>query len=180
MKNNVSFEKFYDIMGKTGEAITKSVSMILDTKVKRVIAASVCGCTMGITVTAFSFLMYGRWNERTGVGGYEAPAAPVAATKSNELSDESLMAELLENYDVQASQETDHNIAQIPPSAAEDYQVTYQTYRVKKGDMIGIIADKYNITQDTIISVNNISARAASFSLASTCAFLHSLVFFTQ
>ena len=32
----------------------------------------------------------------------------------------------------------------------------YYTYRVKKGDMIGYIADKFNITQDTIISVNNI------------------------
>jgi murein DD-endopeptidase MepM/ murein hydrolase activator NlpD len=34
--------------------------------------------------------------------------------------------------------------------------LTYETYRVKKGDMIGYIADKYDITQDTIISVNNI------------------------
>ena len=32
----------------------------------------------------------------------------------------------------------------------------YYTYRVRQGDMIGLIADAFNITQDTIISVNNI------------------------
>ncbi|MBQ9238062.1 MAG: M23 family metallopeptidase [Treponema sp.] len=37
-----------------------------------------------------------------------------------------------------------------------DMFLTYQTYRVKAGDMIGIIADTYGITQDTIISVNGI------------------------
>lgn len=34
--------------------------------------------------------------------------------------------------------------------------LTYFTYRVKAGDMIGVIAEKYGITQDTIISVNSI------------------------
>ena len=38
----------------------------------------------------------------------------------------------------------------------EDALITYETYRVKKGDMIGYIADEFGITQDTIISVNNI------------------------
>lgn len=41
-------------------------------------------------------------------------------------------------------------------SRSQSPLVTYQTYRVKKGDMIGHIADKYGVTQDTIISVNNI------------------------
>ncbi|MBQ9629978.1 MAG: LysM peptidoglycan-binding domain-containing protein, partial [Treponema sp.] len=35
-------------------------------------------------------------------------------------------------------------------------EVSYLTYRVKAGDMIGLIADEYGITQDTIISVNGI------------------------
>ncbi len=34
--------------------------------------------------------------------------------------------------------------------------LSYQSYRVKEGDMIGVIAEKYGLTQDTIISVNNI------------------------
>ena len=39
---------------------------------------------------------------------------------------------------------------------SEPATLTYQTYRVKSGDMIGFIADEFGITQDTIISVNNI------------------------
>ncbi len=34
--------------------------------------------------------------------------------------------------------------------------LTYSTYRIQKGDMIGVIAERFNITQDTLISVNNI------------------------
>ncbi|MBQ2481179.1 MAG: LysM peptidoglycan-binding domain-containing protein, partial [Treponema sp.] len=33
--------------------------------------------------------------------------------------------------------------------------LTYTSYRVKKGDMISLIADAYNITTDTIYSANN-------------------------
>lgn len=38
----------------------------------------------------------------------------------------------------------------------EDNELSYISYRVKKGDMIGFIADEFGVTQDTIISVNNI------------------------
>ena len=52
---------------------------------------------------------------------------------------------------------------EMPTVSAEeensDYVITYQSYRVDKGDMIGIIAEKFGITQDTIISVNNIPAK---------------------
>ena len=45
-----------------------------------------------------------------------------------------------------------------PPSAEapDDNALSYISYRVKQGDMIGYIAAAYNVTQDTIISVNNI------------------------
>lgn len=36
--------------------------------------------------------------------------------------------------------------------------VSYFSYRVKKGDMIGFIADEFNLTSDTIISVNSIKS----------------------
>ncbi|MBO4547083.1 MAG: M23 family metallopeptidase, partial [Treponema sp.] len=36
--------------------------------------------------------------------------------------------------------------------------LTYWTYRIRPGDMIGLIAEKYDISQDTLISVNNIRA----------------------
>ena len=38
----------------------------------------------------------------------------------------------------------------------ESDEITYTVYRVKQGDMIGILAESFGITQDTIISVNNI------------------------
>ena len=57
--------------------------------------------------------------------------------ETTELSEEDLLSQ---------AEELSFNVAPL----------TYQTYRVKSGDMIGFIADKYNVTQDTIISVNNI------------------------
>lgn len=44
------------------------------------------------------------------------------------------------------------------PEASIDSELSYISYRVKKGDMIGFIADEFGVTQDTIISVNNIHA----------------------
>ncbi len=34
--------------------------------------------------------------------------------------------------------------------------LSYSTYRIREGDMIGVIAERFGITQDTLISVNNI------------------------
>ncbi len=34
--------------------------------------------------------------------------------------------------------------------------LNYFTYRIQEGDMIGVIAERFDITQDTLISVNNI------------------------
>lgn len=48
------------------------------------------------------------------------------------------------------------NSAIVSNENYDDLELCYSTYRVKKGDMIGFIADNFNITQDTIISVNNI------------------------
>src|SRR5574344_1112251 len=82
--------------------------------------------------------------EQQGVGGLETTSVPEFSQDSNlsvdnaEISLEDLI-------------ETD------PTSVAENTNVlSYQTYRVQPGDMISFIADEYNITQDTIISVNNI------------------------
>lgn len=82
--------------------------------------------------------------QQQGVGGLETTSVPEFSQDSNlsvdnaEISLEDLI-------------ETD------PTSVAENTNVlSYQTYRVQPGDMISLIADEYNITQDTIISVNNI------------------------
>lgn len=41
---------------------------------------------------------------------------------------------------------------------SDEGSLSYISYRIKEGDMIGFIADEFGITQDTIISVNNIHA----------------------
>lgn len=74
--------------------------------------------------------------EETGQGGLETPGIPVVteADLDGDISDSG----------------TD---ASMP---LYDSELSYTAYRVREGDMIGIIADKAGITQDTIISVNNI------------------------
>lgn len=134
--------------------LSKSILMILNTRTKRVVCCSICGFTMGLCATFFTVLIYNRWNERTGIGGFETTTSHISVENSHVSDDDLLMKELLENYDELAAKETDHTLG-----AAEvevETPVTYQTYRVKPGDMIGIIAEKYDVTQDTIISVNNI------------------------
>ncbi|MGI5174483.1 M23 family metallopeptidase [Treponema sp. OMZ 840] len=35
-------------------------------------------------------------------------------------------------------------------------ELTYSAYRIRKGDMISVIAENFGVTQDTLISINNI------------------------
>lgn len=72
-----------------------------------------------------------------GQGGFETPGIPIV-TES----------------DVLASQTADES--DVLPVDECGNQLSYMVYRVKKGDMIGWIAEQFNVTQDTIISVNNI------------------------
>lgn len=44
----------------------------------------------------------------------------------------------------------------IPPKELDDEDLEYSVYRVKSGDMIGVLADEFGLTQDTLISVNAI------------------------
>lgn len=72
------------------------------------------------------------------------------------LEDDLPVEALLE--DVQEEEpESEEAIAEIP-SPEEDNVLSYFAYRVKSGDTISEIASRYNITTDTIISVNNIKS----------------------
>lgn len=46
--------------------------------------------------------------------------------------------------------------AETASSAEDDLDLYYTVYRVRKGDMIGNLAEAFGVTQDTLISVNNI------------------------
>lgn len=44
----------------------------------------------------------------------------------------------------------------VPVTPTEPDELFYTVYRIRKGDMIGFLAEDYGVTQDTLISVNNI------------------------
>ena len=82
---------------------------------------------------------------KNGRGGYESPVMPQYNEEFSELEKES-DAELLAKAEASENQEQE-----LKP-------LTYWTYRIRPGDMIGLIAEKYDVSQDTLISVNNIRA----------------------
>lgn len=156
MENKISKADLYGIIKQILNRVSKSILMILNTRTKRVVCCSICGFTMGLCATFFTVLIYNHWNERTGIGGLETATALISVENSHVSDDDLLMNELLSNFDEEAAKSTDHSYENDLAGDEAVEPVTYQTYRVKAGDMIGIIADKYDITQDTIISVNNI------------------------
>lgn len=82
---------------------------------------------------------------KNGKGGFESPAMP-------QYSQEFQKSEADENAELLAQAEADEiHEPELKP-------LTYFTYRIRSGDMIGLIAEKYDISQDTLISVNNIRA----------------------
>ena len=46
--------------------------------------------------------------------------------------------------------------AQAVQSAALYPELTYTAYRIRRGDMVSVIAERFGVSQDTLISVNNI------------------------
>ncbi len=85
---------------------------------------------------------------KNGRGGYETPIMPQYNEEFSNLEDER-NAELLAQAEAAESAEASEE--SLKP-------LTYWTYRIRPGDMIGLIAEKYDISQDTLISVNNIRA----------------------
>ena len=54
---------------------------------------------------------------------------------------------------VELSNLPESEVSVVEPSYPE---LTYSAYRIKKGDMISVLAESYGVTQDTLISVNSI------------------------
>ncbi len=136
--------------------LVKSFAMSFKSNSVQVVCFSVIAFCAGVFLTCM-LITAKRPDTRHGVGGLETTAVP---EYSENLS--SLLAEVetLPPVDADGSEIpeladiTDSNIAENPVD--DELHITYQTYRVKSGDMIGFIADEFDVTQDTIISVNNI------------------------
>ena len=84
---------------------------------------------------------------KNGRGGYESPVMPQYSEEFSKLEDER-NAQLLAQAEAAENSEQEQDLKPL----------TYWTYRIRPGDMIGLIAEKYDISQDTLISVNNIRA----------------------
>ena len=81
-------------------------------------------------------------NDVNGQGGFESPTIPVT---------EDVLDGITEG---QVSNSADGG--QTAVKFDDSYNLSYFAYRVRSGDMIGRIAEAFDVTSDTIISVNNI------------------------
>ncbi|MBO5137041.1 MAG: M23 family metallopeptidase [Spirochaetaceae bacterium] len=92
-------------------------------------------------IGAILFVPYFDKINHSGQGGYETPVMPILSGSQAIGS----ISNLTQDYVVLEEDEDVSNTG-----------LFYKAYRVKEGDMIGYIAEQFNVTQDTIISVNNI------------------------
>ena len=111
----------------------------------RLVFRSIAAFCIGAAVCAGLAALAGGIGTENGVGGLETPGVPKFSEDVLSITD---------------SASSDEDIASaaalLPESEASAKELTYFTYRVKSGDMIGVIADTFGVTQDTIISVNAI------------------------
>jgi len=126
------------------QKVESRFNMVFKTRVSRIVSSSIIFFCFGLIVSASTMAIVYRLGTPKGVGGLETSAVPVAPIENDYEALQGLLAE--------------DEVALSPEGSAdtEAAVLTYQTYRVKSGDMIGFIADSFGITQDTIISVNNI------------------------
>jgi len=132
--------------------LVKSVVMSFKSNSIQVVCLSVLGFCAGVFLTCV-LITARRPDSRHGVGGLETTAEPeyeenlsslLASVEKDISAEDAALAEVDAVVDTASSIDSDSSV------------ITYQTYRVKSGDMIGFIADAFDVTQDTIISVNNI------------------------
>lgn len=161
--------------------LEKLYKKICSSRFRKIVFNSTVAFAGGISVAWGILYLVSNLNVEKGVGGLETsvPAEYIeessdkeiktsGSAKMNGTASESdsmdALAELDELAIIDSLAETDAESDGIAAAevlsqdarSSEGLELCYFTYRVQKGDMIGFIADKFNVTQDTIISVNNI------------------------
>ncbi len=126
---------FYDTMRASKNAVVTFYNMIFNTTIKKVVNLAIVGFLCGAAVTTITITTLNKVSKKTAMGGFESPSNPDFAQAESE--DIVIENEILND--------------ELPP-------LTYKTYRVKQGDMIGIIAEENDVSQDTLITVNHITA----------------------
>lgn len=161
--------------------LEKLYKKICSSRFRKIVFNSTFAFAGGISVAWGILYLVSNLNVEKGVGGLETlvPAEYIeessdkeikvsGSAKMNGTASESdsmdALAELDELAIIDSLAETDAEsdglasaeVLSQDARSSEGLELCYFTYRVQKGDMIGFIADKFNVTQDTIISVNNI------------------------
>ena len=130
--------------------LVKSVVMNFKSNSVQVVCLSVLGFCAGVFLTC-ALINARRPDSRHGVGGLETAAEP-----EYEENLSSLLASVESDISAADAALAEGAVEALPSLDSESSIITYQTYRIKSGDMIGFIADAFDVSQDTIISVNNI------------------------
>ena len=144
MKKKFSYKNIRSIIDRKKYGLEMSIN----SKVLKIISLSVTTFFVGISVTGIVLATTNKTQKLTGVGGLETSGVP-------EFVDD-LDTRLIESAEDNYVSDEDDPYLLTYNEGEDDNSITYQTYRVQSGDMISVIADKYDVTQDTIISVNNI------------------------
>lgn len=161
--------------------LEKLYKKICSSRFRKIVFNSTFAFAGGISVAWGILYLVSNLNVEKGVGGLETsvPAEYIEESSDKEIKASSAakmngtaseadsmdaLAELDELAIIDSLAETDADsdglaaaeVLSQDARSSEGLELCYFTYRVQKGDMIGFIADKFNVTQDTIISVNNI------------------------
>lgn len=161
--------------------LEKLYKKICSSRFRKIVFNSTVAFAGGISVAWGILYLVSNLNVEKGVGGLETsvPAEYIEESSDKEIKvsgtakmngtaseadSMDALAELDELAIIDSLAETDADsdglaaaeVLSQDARSSEGLELCYFTYRVQKGDMIGFIADKFNVTQDTIISVNNI------------------------
>lgn len=161
--------------------LEKLYKKICSSRFRKIVFNSTVAFAGGISVAWGILYLVSNLNVEKGVGGLETsvPAEYIDESSDKEIKASGFakmngtasesdsmdaLAELDELAIIDSLAETDADsdglaaaeVLSQDARSSEGLELCYFTYRVQKGDMIGFIADKFNVTQDTIISVNNI------------------------
>lgn len=152
-------------------SVKNGLNMFTNSKTVKIASISVITFCMGLSLTCVVISAKTKLAKPNGVGGFETSAVPEfdsnynivlktsgakgsSASATDSAENEAVFSDASEKT---VTGEVSESSSAVASSGLYDSSlITYQTYRVKSGDMIGFIADAFDVTQDTIISVNNI------------------------
>lgn len=127
--------------------IREKIYALIPSRTGRIAVNSIAAFCFGVAVCATGVAITNSIQAHSGVGGLETTGVPQFTIDMLPHAETSI-ADVAPN--------AAHELMQTFPEEKNADEISYFTYRVKSGDMIGIIADNYGVTQDTIISVNGI------------------------